>query len=290
MHVSVDQILHGAYSFPINWVYFLLAYFLVEKKVVIYAGGIMNQHIHASARVGENVKLGFNTVILEDVQIGANCLIGHNVVIHAGTIIGESVRIDDNVIIGKKPLSSPRSIFKVPDNLLPAKIGSYCQIGANVVIYVQCEIGERNLIADLATVRENVKIGSLNIIGRNVTIENYVEIGDRNKFETNSYITAYSRVEDYCFVAPCVATSNDNYMARDKERFNHFRGVTLKRGARIGAHATILPGKTIATDGTVAAGAVVTRDVKEAIIVLGNPAREFRDVPEAQLLMNNLDK
>ncbi|MDD4147792.1 MAG: N-acetyltransferase, partial [Candidatus Cloacimonetes bacterium] len=172
----------------------------------------------------------------------------------------------------------------------PAKIGSYCQIGANVVIYVQSEIGERNLIADMVTIRENVKIGDLNIIGRNVTIENYVEIGSRNKFETNSYITAYSKIEDYCFVAPCVATSNDNYMARDPERFKHFQGITMKSGARIGVNATILPGKTIATDGTVAAGAVVTRDVEAGKIMVGNPAKAFRNVPESQLLKNNMDK
>ncbi|HOH97276.1 MAG TPA: DapH/DapD/GlmU-related protein [Candidatus Cloacimonadota bacterium] len=250
----------------------------------------MNQFIHPSVKLGENVEIGYNTVILADVEIGANCLIGHNVVIHPGTKIGESVRIDDGVIIGKKPLSSPRSIFKVPDNLTPAEIGSFCQIGANVVIYVQCKIGERNLIADLATIRENVSVGSLNIIGRNVTIENFVTIGDRNKFETNSYITAYSTVEDYCFVAPCVATSNDNFMARDKERFNHFKGITMKRGSRIGVNATILPGKIIAADGTVAGGAVVSRDVPEATIVVGSPAKPMREVPDLQLLKNNLDK
>jgi UDP-2-acetamido-3-amino-2,3-dideoxy-glucuronate N-acetyltransferase len=116
-----------------------------------------------------------------------------------------------------------------------------------------------------------------------------VEIGDRNKFETNSYITAYSVVEDYCFVAPCVTTSNDNYMARDEQRFNHFKGITMKTGSRIGANATVLPGKTLATDATVAAGAVVTRDVENAKIVVGSPAKALRDVPEAQLLKNNLD-
>ncbi len=250
----------------------------------------MSQFISDTAKLGANVQIGHNVVILEHVEIGANCLIGHNVVIHAGSVIGESVRVDDNTIIGKLPLSSPRSIFKVPTDLPPAQIGSFCQLGANVVIYAGAVIGERNLIADLATVRENVSIGSLNIIGRNVSIENYVTIGDRNKFETNSYITAYSQIEDYCFVAPCVATSNDNYMARDKERFKHFKGITMKSGSRIGVNATILPGKVINTDGTVAAGAVVTRDVETAKIVLGNPAKAVRDVPEPQLLENNLDK
>nr|MDK2850859.1 hypothetical protein [Candidatus Cloacimonadota bacterium] len=248
------------------------------------------QYISDSAKLGKDTVLGHNAVIMDNVEIGDGCLIGHNVVIHEDTIIGDNVRIDDNTVIGKKPLSSPRSIFKVAKNLKPARIGSFCQIGAHVTIYAQAEIGERNLIADLATIRENVSIGRLNIIGRNCCIENYVKIGDRNKFETNSYITAYSTVEDYCFVAPCVATSNDNFMARDPKRFEHFKGVTMKRGSRIGVNATILPGKTIAEDGMVAAGAVVSRDVDSARIVLGNPARDVREVPEEQLLKNNLDK
>jgi len=212
------------------------------------------------------------------------------VIIHAGSVIGRQVRIDDNSIIGKLPLSSPRSIFKPQPQLEPAVIGDFCQIGSNVIIYAQAKIGERNLIADLATVRENTVIGDLNIIGRNATIENYVKIGNRNKFETNCYITAYSEIEDYCFIAPCVATSNDNYMGRDIERFNHFKGVTIKTGGRIGVNATILPGKTIQSDGMVAAGSVVTKDVQKETVVLGNPAHPVGEVKDEQLLKNNLDK
>jgi UDP-2-acetamido-3-amino-2,3-dideoxy-glucuronate N-acetyltransferase len=250
----------------------------------------MNQHISDTAKLGLNVSIGFNTVICDDVIIGADCQIGHNVVIHAGSQIGKGNRIDDNTIIGKKPLSSPRSIFKPPVEMQPAVIGDFCQIGANVIIYAQSTIGSRNLIADLATIRENVTIGELNIIGRNATIENFCTIGNRNKFETNCYITAYSTVEDYCFVAPCVATSNDNYMGRDKERFNHFKGITIKTGGRIGVNVTVLPGRTVETDGMVAGGSVLTKDVPSETVVLGNPARQVKGVPEAQLLKNNLDK
>lgn len=250
----------------------------------------MTKHISTSASIGKDVSLGFNVVIMDGVVIGDNCQIANNVVIYPGTVIGEYVRLDDNSIVGKKPLSSPRSIFKAQTDLPPAEIGNFCQIGANVIIYAGCRIGEKNLIADLATIRENVRIGSLNIIGRNVTIENYVQIGSRNKFETNCYITAYSEVEDYCFVAPCVATSNDNYMARDPERFSHFKGVTIKRGGRIGVNSTILPGKTIFEDATVAGGSVLSKDAPQGKIVLGSPARELRDVPSKQLLENNLDK
>ena len=249
----------------------------------------MNQKIAKSAIIGKDTQIGFNAIIEDDVKIGDNCLIGHNVIIHKGSKIGDAVRIDDNTIIGKEPLFSPRSIFKAK-KFTPAEIGNDCLIGANVVIYVGSVVGRKNLIADLSTIREDVKMGDLNIIGRNVTIENFVNIGSRCKFETNDYITAYSEVGDYCFVAPCVATSNDNYMARDKERYKHFKGVTIKTGGRIGTNATILPGKIIEKDGMVAAGSVVTKDVPKEKIVLGSPARVFRDVDEKQLLKSNLDK
>lgn len=142
------------------------------------------------------------------------------------------------------------------------------------------------MIADLATVREAVTIGEETIVGRGVAIENRCTIGKRCKLETNAYITAYSRLEDDVFVAPMVATSNDNYMARGTERFKHFKGVTVKRGGRIGVNATILPGRTVSEQGVVAAGSVVTHDVPARVIVVGNPAHVFRSVPEDQLLEN----
>jgi len=249
----------------------------------------MKEFISEKATIGKETKLGLNVIIEDNVKIGNNCLIGHNVIIHEGSEIGNGVRIDDGTIIGKKPLFSPRSIFKSKE-FEPAEIGDDCLIGANVVIYVGSVIGKKNLIADSSTIRENVTIGDINIIGRNVTIENFVTLGNRNKLETNVYLTAYSEVGDYCFIAPCVATSNDNFMGRDKERYKHFKGVTLKTGARIGVNSTILPGNVIEEDGMVAAGSVVSRDVPKEKVVLGHPAKVLRDVDEKQLLKNNLDK
>ncbi|MBN2461808.1 MAG: N-acetyltransferase [Candidatus Cloacimonetes bacterium] len=250
----------------------------------------MDKLISSQARIGRNTVLGLGSIIMDDVVIGNDCCIGNYVVIYPGTQIADNVRIDDFCVIGKKPLRSPRSIFSDEENLKPACIRECCLIGTGVIIYAQAEIGRDNLIADFATIRENVEIGDFNIIGRNVTIENYVRIGDRNKFETNCYITAYSQVEDYCFIAPCVATSNDNYLGRDKERFKHFRGITIRRGGRIGVNATVLPGKTIEPDGVVAGGSTVTRDVSAEDVWMGSPARKKGKVPVTQLLINNLDK
>ena len=138
----------------------------------------------------------------------------------------------------------------------------------------------------MATIRENVKIGEKNVIGRGTTVENFCTVGNNCKIQTNVYITAYSTVEDNVFIAPCVVTSNDNYAARSKERFGKFKGVTVKKGGRIGAGAVILPGKVIEEEGFAAAASVVTKDVPARKVVLGSPAKVIKEVPEDQLLIN----
>ena len=242
--------------------------------------------IDPAAVTGTNFTCGYNCVIEKDVHIGNNCTIGHNVVIRQGSIIGDGVRIDDNSVIGKQPMRSSRSIFKNFGSYKPPVIGENCIIGACVVIYAGSEISSHVLVADSATVREDVKIGEYTIIGRNCTVENLTTIGKKCKLETNSYITAYSVIEDYCFIAPGVITTNDNFLGRTEERFKHFKGVTIRRGGRIGGGAVILPGIEIGEDALVAAGAVVTKNVPPGKIYLGFPAREFRDVPPEQLLDN----
>ena len=167
------------------------------------------------------------------VDIGYNCQFGHNIVIREGTIIGDNVRIDDNAVIGKLPMRASISIFKEEKDLTPTVIGDNCIIGTNTVIYIGAKIANNVLIADLASIRENTTIGEYTIVGRGVTIENYVMIGKRCKLESNCYITAYSELKDYVFIAPGVVTSNDNYLGRTEERFKHFCGIRVERGGRI---------------------------------------------------------
>ena len=239
-----------------------------------------------SARLGKGTTHGDFCRIGERVVIGEGCEIGHQVVIHDDTVIGNRVRIDDGAVIGKRPMKAANSAVTKDQELPPCKIGDDCIVGANVVVYRGCEIGKRVLVADLATVRENVTVGDYTIVGRGVAIENYCTIGRYVKLETNVYVTAYSTIEDRVFMAPCVATSNDNYVGRTQERFKHFKGVIARKGARIGVNATILPGVELGEDCLVAAGAVVTSDVPPHKIVAGVPAKIFRDVPPEQLLEN----
>jgi len=242
--------------------------------------------IAATASIGATTTTGEYCVVGENVTIGERCVIGHHVVIHDGTKIGDNVRIDDGAVIGKRPMRAANSAVTKDQELPPCTIDRDGIIGANVVIYRGAEIARKVLIADLSTVRENVSIGRFTIVGRGVAIENYCRIGKYVKLETNVYITAYSEIEDRVFVAPCVATSNDNYVGRTEERFKHFKGVTVRKGARIGVNATILPGKEIGEDALIAAAALLTKDAPAKKIMAGEPAKVFRDVPSEQLLEN----
>ena len=243
-------------------------------------------NIAPSAKIGPGTKLGEGCIVEDNVVIGGGCEIGHHVLIRKDTAVGDRVRIDDGTVIGKRPMKAANTAVTKDAELPPTRISDNCIIGTHVVVYRGADIGEKVLIADLSTVRENVTVGAFTIVGRGVAIENFCKIGRYVKLETNVYITAYSEIEDRVFVAPCVATSNDNYIGRTEERFKHFKGVTIKRGARIGVNATLLPGVVIGEDCLVAAGALVTKDAPPKKIVAGVPAREFRDVPAEQLLEN----
>ncbi len=242
--------------------------------------------IDSSALIGDGTVYGNFCTFGANVEIGKGCRLGNNVVIHPDSKIGDRVRIDDGTVIGKLPMKAANTAVTREQELPPAEIGSNCIIGTNVVVYRGCSIGQKVLLADMTTVRENVTVGDFTIVGRGVAIENFCKIGRYCKLETNVYITAYSELEDRVFVAPCVATSNDNFVGRTRERFKYFKGVTVKKGGRIGVNATILPGKTIGADCLVAAGALVTSDTPDKTIVAGVPAKPFRGVPENQLLEN----
>ena len=240
--------------------------------------------IDCSAQIGDGSRLGFYCVIGENVCIGNDCQIGHHVVIHGDTFIGNGVRIDDNTVIGKHPMRSATSVMTQDKELPKARIGDDCIIGTSVVIYRGADIGQKVLVADFASVREDVSIGEYSVIGRGVVVENRVTVGKWTKIETEAYITALSEIGDYCFVAPEVTFTNDNFMGRSEKRFQHHKGVTMRRGSRVGANATVLPGVVIEEDGVVGAGAVVTADVPARKVVYGAPARDKTDVPEDQLL------
>jgi acetyltransferase-like isoleucine patch superfamily enzyme len=129
-----------------------------------------------------------------------------------------------------------------------------------------------------------VRIGDDVVVGHGSLVENDTTIGALTKIQAHAYITAYSTLEDEVFIAPCVATTNDNFMGRTERRHALRKGPTIRRGARVGGGAVLLPGIEVGEEAFVGAGALVLRDVPPRAVVVGNPARQIREVPDEELL------
>jgi acetyltransferase-like isoleucine patch superfamily enzyme len=204
-------------------------------------------------------------------------------VVYPGTVIGDGCKILDYAVVGKQPTLSPRSTAK-QEPLPPLELGAGTVVSTGAVVFAGTKIGERVIVGDQACVRERVEIDDDVVVGRGSLVENDTTFGALTKIQAHAYVTAYSTLEDNVFIAPCVTTTNDNFMGRTERRRELMKGPTIRRGARIGGGAVLLPGIEIGEEAFVGAGAVVTRDVAPRSLVVGSPARLLRQVPDEELL------
>jgi acetyltransferase-like isoleucine patch superfamily enzyme len=205
--------------------------------------------------------------------------------VYPGTVLGEGVKVLEGAVVGKQPSLSPRSTAK-REPLAPTEIGDGTIVSTGAIVFAGTKVGARVILGDQSCVRERVVVGDDVVLGRGSLIENDTTVGARTKIQAGAYITAYSELEDDVFIAPCVVTTNDNFMGRTERRHELIKGPTIRRGARIGGGAILLPAVEIGEEAFVGAGAVVTKDVPPKALVVGNPARVVRNVADDELLEN----
>ncbi|MBS3769050.1 MAG: acyltransferase [Bacteroidales bacterium] len=141
------------------------------------------------------------------------------------------------------------------------------------VIDEGCEIGAGTKIWHFSHVMPDSKIGEGCNLGQNVVVAPHVELGNNVKVQNNVSIYTGVICEDDVFLGPSMVFTNISNPRSAVVRRDQYEFTRVKKGASIGANATIICGHDIGEYAFVGAGAVVTRDVQPYSLVLGNPAR-----------------
>ena len=187
-----------------------------------------------------------------------------------GVTLGANATIEDFCIIGTLPRGAePGS--------LPTTIGDEAVIRSHSVIYAGNIIGRNFQTGNKVNIRESNRIGDDVSIGTLSVIEHHVEIGNHVRIHTQVFVPEFSVLEDGCWLGPHVVLTNARYpLSPDAKKT--LQGPVIKRGAKIGANCTLLPGVVIGENALVGAGTVVVRDVPAGAVVVGNPGRIIGDI------------
>ena len=140
-------------------------------------------------------------------------------------------------------------------------------------------IGTDTRVWQYCVILADAKIGNNCNLCAHTLVENDVVIGNNVTVKSGVFLWDGTRIEDDVFIGPNATFTND-VMPRSKAYPEKFSGITVKQGASIGANATLLPGVTIGQYAMVGAGAVVTKDVPEYAVVVGNPAQIIRYIAQ----------
>jgi UDP-2-acetamido-3-amino-2,3-dideoxy-glucuronate N-acetyltransferase len=141
-------------------------------------------------------------------------------------------------------------------------------------------IGDNTKIWHFCHIMSDAKIGSDCILGQNVMIANGVKIGNGVKIQNNVSVYEGVILEDDVFVGPSAVFTNVINPRSFINRKNEFKKTIVKKGATIGANATIICGVQIGKYAFIGAGAVITKNIPDYALVVGNPAKQVGAVNE----------
>ena len=194
--------------------------------------------------------------------IHPTAIVSPNVDLGAGCVVGEYV------VLGRAPRGKR-------DGELPLVIGPGAVIRPFTTIYAGSTIGARLQTGQGASIREDNVLGDDVSVGTHASLEFGNRIGSRVRVHTGCFLEL-TTIEDDVFLGPHVVFTDDPH-PQCPAYLDCVRGGVVRKGARIGANSTILPGVEIGADALVGAGSVVRKPVPARSVWAGNPAVEIKD-------------
>ena len=191
-------------------------------------------------------------------------------IVYAGVKLGQGIVIEDFCILGAPPRG-------FADGELETVMGDGAHVRSHTVIYAGNHIGRNFQTGNKVNIRELNAIGDDVSIGTLSIIEHHVNIGNRVRIHSQVFVPEYSILEEECWLGPNVVLTNAKFPMSPNVK-QDLKGPIIRRRAKIGGNATILPGVIIGEDALVGAGSLVSRDVPDGAVVVGNPARVIKHI------------
>lgn len=186
--------------------------------------------------------------------------------IHASAIVAADTSLGSDTVVG------PFAVLGVDGDGAAIVLGAGAIIRSHTVLYRGIRAGTGLRTGHGVLVREETVLGSDVSIGSHSVLEHHVLVGDAVRIHSACFIPEHTVLEDGSWIGPGVRITNARYPNRPDTKAN-LEGVTVGRGAVVGAAAVLLPGVQVGEGAMIGAGAVVVRDVPPGAVVVGNPAR-----------------
>ena len=203
---------------------------------------------------------------------------------HSNVVWAFTESVSANVYIGNYTtigqVDNPN--HKTQSSILPVKFGDGVAIGNCCTISENVTLGNRVKIGNNVVIRSGVTISDDCTVGHGTVFEGDAFIGENTLIHAQCHITRGVNIGRRVFIAPYFVGANDPIcLRRDlKPEFGLFEpvGYTIEDGARIGIGVVVLPGVRIGKNAQIAAHSIVTKDVEEAALVMGSPAKFIRKI------------
>lgn len=209
--------------------------------------------------IKDNVMIGHNVILEDDVYLDYGVIIRDNVHIKKGTTVGASCILGEYLADFYKDRQNNNHKLVIGENSI---IRSYTIIYGDTTIGNNFQSGHHTTIREKSTIGNNVRIGTF------TDIQGECEIGDYVSIHSHCFIAPNAKIKNFAWLFPRVLITNDPTPPSYETI-----GVIIEEFAVLSAGSTILPGVTIGKDSLIGAGAIVTKDVAEGDIIVGNPGK-----------------